>query len=236
MRTRHRARRLILTALAVSAGLACGTPDASDADGEATSALLVRADAVKRSEGYVVRESYAGRVASRRSSDLGFDRAARVVTISVDEGDRVDEGALLARLETRDLRAEPTADGVRLVWQPPAAAPAGTSPPDDRAQQEAAARYNVYRAPAGERWPERPLNATPLEDHRFFRQQVHGAIGIARGKGRVILVDHSAHGGLIGILGKQARRRYAERACWTRPKACRASTSSNSSLAKGLAR
>lgn len=53
-----------------------------------------------------MRESYAGRIESRRASNLGFDRSGRVVSLAVNEGDRVEEGALLATLETRDLNAE----------------------------------------------------------------------------------------------------------------------------------
>jgi hypothetical protein len=48
----------------------------------------------------------------------------------------------------RGLVAEPTAGGVRLAWDPP-----------DSATEH---RYNVYRAPAGEPWPDRPLNERPL--------------------------------------------------------------------------
>lgn len=46
------------------------------------------------------------------------------------------------------LTAEPTADGMRLEWSPPRTA---VDPV-----------YNVYRAAAGEPWPEAPLNPEPL--------------------------------------------------------------------------
>lgn len=52
------------------------------------------------------------------------------------------------------LRAEPTADGVRLVWE----APEGQGP----------FRYNVYRSPPGEAHAESPLNSNPLADTEYL--------------------------------------------------------------------
>ena len=46
---------------------------------------------------------YSGTVAARRSSDLGFERASRVASVRVDEGDRVARGQALASLDVRDL-------------------------------------------------------------------------------------------------------------------------------------
>lgn len=108
MRSTLDTRRLTRLAVAFLAllGAGCGGEADSDANARDASALLVRARAVEPSDGYAIRESYAGRIASRRTSDLGFDRAGRVVAFTVDEGDRVEENAVLARLETRDLDAE----------------------------------------------------------------------------------------------------------------------------------
>jgi len=50
----------------------------------------------------------------------------------------------------RGLAAEPTGDGMRLVWQPVEA-------PDDLEPV-----YNVYRARPASPWPERPLNPEPI--------------------------------------------------------------------------
>jgi RND family efflux transporter MFP subunit len=83
---------------------ACGSDTASAAD-PAPEPLGVEAAPVRATEGYVVRERYAGRVTARRSSELGFERGARVVQIAVDEGDAVEAGQVMARLETRDLEA-----------------------------------------------------------------------------------------------------------------------------------
>jgi len=46
---------------------------------------------------------FTGRVEARRSSPLAFERAARVLAVMVDEGDRVGQGQALAKLDTRDL-------------------------------------------------------------------------------------------------------------------------------------
>ena len=56
------------------------------------------------------------------------------------------------------LSAEPTADGVRLVWQPiPGETPVG---------------YNVYRSTPEAPWPESPLNPEPLVASEFLDSQV----------------------------------------------------------------
>lgn len=55
---------------------------------------------------YVVHERFAGRVVARRESALGFERSGSLERVLVDEGDRVEPGALLAELDTRVLRAQ----------------------------------------------------------------------------------------------------------------------------------
>ncbi len=78
---------------------------AAPPEAEATSVLPVEARAVQRETGYALVEQHAGRVVARRASDLGFERAGRLVEVRVDQGDAVEAGALLARLDTRELRA-----------------------------------------------------------------------------------------------------------------------------------
>jgi len=64
-------------------------------------ALEARYDAGARIE-----EFYPGIVSARRESALGFERGGRIDAISVDVGDRVSEGQVLARLDTRALDAQ----------------------------------------------------------------------------------------------------------------------------------
>lgn len=83
-------------------GLAGSDPPPVDAAGPA---LPVDVVAVRHVDGYDVRESFVGRVQSRRSSALGFERGGRLERVAFDAGDRVPAGAQLAELDTRALRA-----------------------------------------------------------------------------------------------------------------------------------
>ncbi len=69
-------------------------------------ALPVATHAVRLMSGYVVEEMHAGRVVARRRSELGFERSGRLERVFVDDGDRVESGAVLAQLDVRQLRAE----------------------------------------------------------------------------------------------------------------------------------
>lgn len=68
--------------------------------------LVVDSLTVKVLDGYEVEESYVGQVVSRRSSSLGFERSGQVKSVLVDEGDKVAQGDILARLDTRRLEAK----------------------------------------------------------------------------------------------------------------------------------
>ncbi|MBW2312724.1 MAG: efflux RND transporter periplasmic adaptor subunit [Deltaproteobacteria bacterium] len=59
----------------------------------------------READTYEVATRYAGRVVSRRTSELGFDRSGRLISIEVDEGDRVETGQRLAGLDVRELEA-----------------------------------------------------------------------------------------------------------------------------------
>ncbi|MGB5811158.1 MAG: efflux RND transporter periplasmic adaptor subunit [Polyangiales bacterium] len=54
---------------------------------------------------YEVRRTFSGVVRSRRATRLGFERGGLVAEVFVDEGDAVDDGQLVARLDTAQLRA-----------------------------------------------------------------------------------------------------------------------------------
>ncbi len=53
-----------------------------------------------------IAEFFPGLVAARRESALGFERAGRIDRISVDVGDRVQAGDVLARLDVRAVEAQ----------------------------------------------------------------------------------------------------------------------------------
>jgi RND family efflux transporter MFP subunit len=69
-------------------------------------ALPVNAIAVKPVSQYTTEREYTGELVAGRSSTLGFERPGTVVSILVDEGDRVVAGQPLARLDTRTLEAQ----------------------------------------------------------------------------------------------------------------------------------
>lgn len=66
---------------------------------------LVRVVAIEPVSSYETVRTYTGRVEARQSSDLGFERSAELIEIAVEEGAAVDAGAVLARLDTRQLEA-----------------------------------------------------------------------------------------------------------------------------------
>lgn len=74
-------------------------------DGGAT-ILSVATLTANRANGFDVEESYAGRIVSRRASNLGFERSGLLVEITVDEGAAVRVGDRLARLDIQKLRAQ----------------------------------------------------------------------------------------------------------------------------------
>ena len=55
------------------------------------------------SEGYTINASFVGRIESARTSDLAFERMGRLERVEVEEGERVEEGQVLAVLDTREL-------------------------------------------------------------------------------------------------------------------------------------
>ncbi|MEM1204516.1 MAG: efflux RND transporter periplasmic adaptor subunit [Acidobacteriota bacterium] len=77
--------------------------DATGADAEVP--LPVEVLTVTRVDGYAVRRELVGRIEARRESPVGFELGGLVTSIAVDEGDTVDAGQVLARLDTRRLRA-----------------------------------------------------------------------------------------------------------------------------------
>ncbi|MEL6603996.1 MAG: efflux RND transporter periplasmic adaptor subunit [Cyanobacteria bacterium J06614_10] len=68
--------------------------------------LPVEVTRLSAADSYTVSREYTGEIVARRSSELGFERAGTVMSLQVDEGDFVSEGAVLATLDTRDLIAQ----------------------------------------------------------------------------------------------------------------------------------
>ncbi|MDJ0705844.1 MAG: efflux RND transporter periplasmic adaptor subunit [Leptolyngbyaceae cyanobacterium MO_188.B28] len=93
---------LLVPALAVKVR---GVSSPSPAQTSQVLALPVETLTLKSVSAYEVSRAYTGEIAARRSSNLGFERSGAVVEILVDEGDRVQVGDPLARLDVRSLDA-----------------------------------------------------------------------------------------------------------------------------------
>lgn len=68
--------------------------------------LPVETATVHSQDEYQVKRFYTGTVRARRSSDVGFEHGGRVVSMLVQEGQRVYAGQALATLDTRRLEAQ----------------------------------------------------------------------------------------------------------------------------------
>jgi multidrug efflux pump subunit AcrA (membrane-fusion protein) len=68
--------------------------------------LPVQTQVLEPVSAYRVQRAYTGEIVARRSSDLGFEQAGTIVELLVEEGDWVEAGAPLARLDTRSLQAQ----------------------------------------------------------------------------------------------------------------------------------
>ena len=56
-------------------------------------------------ESFEQRRTFTGVIKAARTSELGFERIGKLATVEVEEGDSVQEGQTLARLDTRNLVA-----------------------------------------------------------------------------------------------------------------------------------
>lgn len=94
--------------LAVGAFLLLGSSGCRGAEGHAAAAaapLSVETMQIQARTDYEVRRVFSGTIRSRRTSRLGFERGGLVSEVLVDEGDYVEEGQLIAKLDTAQLRA-----------------------------------------------------------------------------------------------------------------------------------
>lgn len=102
-------RGVALATLAAATALATsrGTPDAIEpAPGVTASRLLrVETSVARRQDHYTVTRYFLGRVEASRQAEAGFERAGMLAAVAVDEGDEVERGELIARLDTERLQA-----------------------------------------------------------------------------------------------------------------------------------
>lgn len=97
-------RTAVLAAPLLLALTGCSADDSPPA--EATpSALLVASETVQQQDQYQAVQRFSGQVEAARSSSLGFELGGELARVMVDEGARVSEGQILARLDQQRLRA-----------------------------------------------------------------------------------------------------------------------------------
>jgi multidrug efflux pump subunit AcrA (membrane-fusion protein) len=89
--------------LAVVVAMRQLTPPAAD---PAADPLPVEVVALTPVESYAIERQYTGDIAAQRRSALGFEQSGTVVALLVNEGDRVEAGQPLARLDTRSLETQ----------------------------------------------------------------------------------------------------------------------------------
>ncbi|QPH53640.1 efflux RND transporter periplasmic adaptor subunit [Pontivivens ytuae] len=73
---------------------------------EVAEPLPVTVRALEREDGYTVTRRFTGQVEAAQTTDLSFEFGGRMAEITVDEGDIVEEGDVIARLDTALLETE----------------------------------------------------------------------------------------------------------------------------------
>ncbi|MEA5618461.1 efflux RND transporter periplasmic adaptor subunit [Cronbergia sp. UHCC 0137] len=68
--------------------------------------LAVQVIELKPVQSYQVTRFYTGEVVATRRSDLGFERGGKVIEIKFNRGQTVEKGAVIARLDTQNLKAQ----------------------------------------------------------------------------------------------------------------------------------
>lgn len=94
-------------ALVVAAGLAglfmLTTPHSEPAAKQAARVLPVAVTQARLQSGYALTREFVGRVEARRESAVGFELGGLVVELLAEEGDNVDRGQIIGRLDTARL-------------------------------------------------------------------------------------------------------------------------------------
>ena len=122
--SRQRSTLLLVTGLGAIGVLLVGTPfvkaqlvsssdvnvtDVNSNQAEANPqerVLPVETLAIEAVSGYDVSRTYTGAIASLRASELGFERSGQLVEVLVEEGDIINAGTPLARLDIRNLQTQ----------------------------------------------------------------------------------------------------------------------------------
>lgn len=82
------------------------SPDATAAETSEPTVLSVETLTAEVVDSYRATRTYTGEVAALRASDLGFERSGQLMSVLVQEGDRVSVGDPLAQLDISNLQAQ----------------------------------------------------------------------------------------------------------------------------------
>ncbi|MEO0574220.1 MAG: efflux RND transporter periplasmic adaptor subunit [Pseudomonadota bacterium] len=96
---------VLVTSVALFVGTLAGCGDTATSAQISPNALLVTPYTVASADAYDAVQRYSGQVQAARESRLGFELGGELASVLVDEGDSVDAGAVLARLDTARLTA-----------------------------------------------------------------------------------------------------------------------------------
>ncbi|KZL20854.1 Multidrug resistance protein MdtA precursor [Pseudovibrio axinellae] len=80
----------------------------SQASDFAQKLIPVQSDFIKLSGGYQIEDEFVGRLEPAQQSNVAFEQNGLVLSMEADEGDRVQKGDIIARLDTQILEAERT--------------------------------------------------------------------------------------------------------------------------------
>ncbi len=104
---------LITTAVLLTSGFILGQryqPQQSNAVQQVVKTtaniLPVSTVEIKQVKSYKTPQTYTGEVTALRTSEVGFERSGKLVSVLVDEGDRITKGTSLAKLDTSNLEAQ----------------------------------------------------------------------------------------------------------------------------------
>ncbi|MDB9524565.1 efflux RND transporter periplasmic adaptor subunit [Oscillatoria sp. CS-180] len=95
---------LLLVGIPVVRTQLTSSTDETEAPSTAASVSTVETLTVELVSSYEVARTYTGEVAALRASDLGFERGGELISVLVEEGDRVSIGQPLAQLDIQNLQ------------------------------------------------------------------------------------------------------------------------------------
>ncbi len=92
-------------AVQIGAGELTRRAEASPAP-ESAPAIPVATLALRKEAGYDIRRAFVGQIEPRKTVAMSFELSGRLISLTVDEGDTVSEGQIIAALDTAILEAE----------------------------------------------------------------------------------------------------------------------------------